>query len=148
MGSWLTFEVPGKPQGARRHRVSKRGTFAHMHHSDEHLAAEDRIARIAHAADVDGVVRTMPLRLVIKTYHRRPQSMAKARKHWNTPEAPFVGKPDADNVAKLVMDALTQARCWADDTVVAQLEVRRWWVAVDEHGVQGPERTVVRVEAL
>lgn len=146
----LTFTVPGPPQGAQRHRVQVRGGRAHIHRTDNHIAYEERIAMLAmHAASKAGLSTiATAVRVVIETWHRRPQSASKARKWWGTAAYPFVGRPDSDNCAKLALDACTKARVWTDDTVVAQLEVRRWWVAVDEHGDQDGERTTVTVEGL
>lgn len=140
------FEVNGTPRGSERARSHGRSRF----HSIAHVKAMDAfvIAARAGAAKVRWQCAAEPVRVLIETYHRRPQSAAKARKHWGTPSTPFRGKPDADNVAKLVMDACTAAGVWTDDTVVAQLEVRRWWTAVGEDGTQEVERTVVQVEAL
>ena len=35
-------------------------------------------------------------------------------------------KPDADNLVKSILDALTRARVWEDDGQVADLRVRKW----------------------
>lgn len=145
----LTFTIPGKPQGAQRHRTKRIGSYIRMHPTHAHEAAETRIRDIAAIANRSvGWKRDMPVRLVIETFHRRPERMAKARKWWGTAQAPYVGKPDADNIAKLVMDACTKAPLWTDDTVVAELVVVRRWVEVGADGVQGEERTVVRVEGV
>ncbi|MFZ9292516.1 MAG: RusA family crossover junction endodeoxyribonuclease [Ilumatobacteraceae bacterium] len=42
-----------------------------------------------------------------------------------TVRQPRHGKPDLDNVAKLILDALTDAGVLSDDVQVAHLEVRR-----------------------
>lgn len=45
-------------------------------------------------------------------------------------------KPDADNLAKLVMDALVDAKAWeGDDSRVAVLYCRKQWCAPGEGGV-------------
>jgi Holliday junction resolvase RusA-like endonuclease len=36
-------------------------------------------------------------------------------------------KPDADNISKLVLDAMVRARVLADDSLVAALPVEKWW---------------------
>ena len=51
-------------------------------------------------------------------------SKAKKAKHFGKPHTQ---KPDADNVAKAVMDGLTAAGVWPDDAVVWSLEIRKVW---------------------
>ena len=46
---------------------------------------------------------------------------------------PHVGRPDVDNVAKGVLDALTEAGVLIDDKQVAELVVRRVWGEVRPH---------------
>jgi len=38
-----------------------------------------------------------------------------------------IQKPDADNLAKLVLDRLTKAGVWSDDSVVIMLTVTKGW---------------------
>ncbi len=143
----LTFTVPGPPRGSERARTAGKRRF----HSDAHMAARDAIVTAVMVARYGpgwATLITTPVRVVIETWHRRSIRESRARRCWGQLQSPFKGKPDADNVAKLVLDACTRAGVWTDDTVVAQLEVRRWWVAVGVDGQQGEERTVVRVEGL
>lgn len=46
----------------------------------------------------------------------------KDAKRWGWPHT---GRPDVDNLAKLVMDQLTAAGVWADDAKVAHLECHK-----------------------
>lgn len=141
----LDFVVLGTPQGARRHRTALRGNRAVAYHDAAHAASEQAIAQLAHirwgCQPLDE-----PLTLRIVTHHQRPQALSKARRWWGDGARPFVGKPDADNIAKLVMDALTKAGVWVDDTRVARLVVERWYLPVGVDGSQvGVERTEVEV---
>lgn len=40
---------------------------------------------------------------------------------------PHTHKPDTDNLAKLVMDAMQRAGVFHDDALVAQCPVEKWW---------------------
>lgn len=141
----LSIEVPGRPQGARRHRAARRGDRVVTFHSDDHLAAEERLRNAAAAqwrrrTPLDG-----PVIVSIETHHARPQRLKRKRDRGSGP-LPYVGKPDADNVAKLVLDALTLAAVWRDDTLVAELVVRRRWLPLSVTGAEdGVPRTTVRV---
>ena len=63
-----------------------------------------------------------PARLIPKAKARTPQP----------PAAAFVApcKPDSDNIAKAVLDALVQAGIVADDKACVSLRVRKFYVAV------------------
>lgn len=43
--------------------------------------------------------------------------------HGEAPLAPKVTRPDIDNLAKMMLDAMTRARYWEDDNQVASLHV-------------------------
>ena len=67
-----------------------------------------------------------PVELRIECLFAMPTSWSKAKKakHFGKPHTQ---KPDADNVAKAVMDGLTAAGVWPDDAVVWCLEIRKIW---------------------
>jgi Holliday junction resolvase RusA-like endonuclease len=48
---------------------------------------------------------------------------------------PHTKKPDADNLLKAVMDALTDAGIWQDDALVFRTEAAKWY-ASDETGAR------------
>lgn len=141
----LEVTVPGTPQGARRIRAFVRGKHAAVHPDDKHVRAEAQL-RVALAAAWNGrPPLDCPVALEVVAYHARPERLRR-RKDRGTGEALFIGKPDADNVAKLVMDAITKAGVWRDDTRVADLHVRRRYIALDADGNDlGVERVVIRV---
>jgi len=67
-----------------------------------------------------------PVELRIECLFAMPVSWSKAKKakHFGKPHTQ---KPDADNVAKAVMDGLTAAGVWPDDAVVWSLEISKVW---------------------
>lgn len=147
----LSISVPGKPQGAKRHRAARRGSRVVTFHDADHLDAEERIRRVAahawhgstHPADRPPLDR--PVAIEITTWHARPARMRRRKDAGSWP-VPYTGKPDADNVAKLVMDALTKAGVWTDDTRVADLVVRRRYLALGADCLPiGVERVEIRV---
>ena len=72
-----------------------------------------------------------PVRVNVTLVAARPQRLRRRRDpDGRIPRA--VGKPDADNAAKLVMDALVKAMVLRDDTLVCVLHVERWYAGRDE----------------
>lgn len=62
----------------------------------------------------------VPVRVIIETTRPLPKSTPK-----KVDSAPDIVKPDADNIAKLVLDALNGV-AWTDDTQVASLAVMKY----------------------
>jgi Holliday junction resolvase RusA-like endonuclease len=83
-----------------------------------------------------------PVLLEIDFMFPRPKHHAK-----RTP-APswFTSKPDTDNLAKAVMDALTQLRAWEDDSQVCVLMVRKRYA--NAPAVAGARVTITTLEEL
>jgi len=66
-------------------------------------------------------------------FFRRPKSHYGKGGHVKA-SAPVchVSKPDADNLAKLVLDRITRGgRIWRDDSQVAKLTVEKYWAITD-----------------
>jgi Holliday junction resolvase RusA-like endonuclease len=66
-------------------------------------------------------------------FFRRPKSHYGKGGHVKA-SAPVchVSKPDADNLAKLVLDRITRGgRIWRDDSQVAKLRVEKYWAITD-----------------
>jgi len=75
---------------------------------------------------------TGPVKVSLAFFAKRPKNQFRTGKHADElrPDAPtlYVKKPDADNLAKAVLDALTVLQFWKDDDQVVDLIVRRRWV--------------------
>ena len=129
----ITFSVPGDPVPQPRPRVSTAGGFARAYVPAKHPVHAYRQAVVA-AARAAGLTETGgPLNVVIDFVFGRPKS------HMNKggvkPTAPTLPRPDVDNLAKAVLDALQDVM--GDDTNVSRLVVEKSY---------GPEaRTTVRI---
>ena len=129
----ITFSVPGEPVPQPRPRVSTRGGFARAYVPKDHPVHAYRKA-IAEAADEAGLVaQDEPLNVVIDAVFERPQSHM--RKSGVKADAPRLPRPDVDNLAKAVLDALQELI--GDDTNVARLVVEK------SYGTEA--RTTVRI---
>lgn len=131
----ISFEVVGDPVPQPRPRVSTAGGFARAYVPKGHAVHGYRQA-IAAAARAAGVTATgEPLNVVIDAVFSRPKSHL--RKTGVKADAPRLPRPDVDNVAKAVLDALQDVI--GDDTNVARLVVEKCY------GTEG--RTTVRISS-
>jgi len=117
----LTFSVPGEPVPQPRPRVSTRGGFARAYVPATHPVHAYRQA-LAAAAVSAGLSETgSPLNVVIDAVFERPKSHM--RKSGVKADAPRLPRPDVDNIAKAVLDALKDVM--GDDSLVARLVVEK-----------------------
>ena len=117
----ITFSVPGDPVPQPRPRVSTRGGFARAYVPAKHPVHTYREA-LASAAREAGLTQTgEALSVVIDAVFVRPKSHM--RKAGVKPDAPTLPRPDVDNIAKAVLDALQDVM--GDDTAVARLVVEK-----------------------
>lgn len=129
----VTFSVPGDPVPQPRPRVSTAGGFARAYVPKGHAVHAYRLA-IANTAREAGLAATgEPLNVVIDAVFARPKSHM--RKAGVKADAPRLPRPDVDNIAKAVLDALQEVV--GDDTNVGRLVVEK------SYGTEA--RTTVRV---
>lgn len=121
----IRFTVPGDPVPQPRPRVSTRGGFARAYVPAKHPVHAYRQA-VALAAKAAGLTtKADPLRVTVSCMFQRPASHMTRR--GVKPAAPRCPRPDCDNLAKAVLDALGD---FFDDTLVTTLTV---------HKAYGPE---------
>lgn len=111
----MTVTVWGLPIAQPRHRVSCHGGFAkvylpkdHAVHGWKDLIAEAAAEHIDKFGPMEG-----PLSVHLDFLFAAPSRRAEGT--WR------VKRPDLDNLSKAVMDALTDAGAWQDDSQVAEL---------------------------
>lgn len=130
---WYFFTVPGDPHGKARPRLNKyRGT---IHDPAENQKREQHIYRcFVEACGVQRFPEDEQLYIRVTAYYPIPKSTTKKKRvemanHFIRPTV----KPDVDNVAKLVMDALQDhrneptKRLYADDKQVVRLVVEKYY---------------------
>jgi Holliday junction resolvase RusA-like endonuclease len=123
----LEVFVAGIPKGQPRPKAYSRGNHAGVY--DPGTAEEWKgIVRQEVKFRWDGIPWEGPVALSLGFQMPRPKG------HFNKkgikPTAPsfHTGRPDADNCAKAIMDALTNLGIWHDDAQVAKLRVRKEYV--------------------
>ena len=129
----ITFTVPGDPVPQPRPRVSTRAGFARAYVPKQHPVHEYRASLAAAARDAGLGTTGDPLNVVIDAVFVRPKSHL--RKSGVKPDAPKLPRPDVDNIAKAVLDALQEVM--GDDSLVARLVVEK------SYGTEA--RTTVRI---
>ena len=134
----ITFTVAGDPVPQPRARITTRGKFAHAYTPKTHPINDyrDAISQAAISAMGDQDPTSDCVSVVIDAVFARPKSHM--TKRGLKPTAPRLPRPDCDNIAKGVLDALALI-VWLDDTQVGRLVVEK------SYGDEA--RTTVRVSS-
>ncbi len=113
----LEFWVSGVPKAQPRVKAFARGKHARVYTPDTADGWKAEVRRAALAKCPTPEPLRGPLSVKLTFFMPRPKS----RNHdlWHTT------KPDADNLAKAVLDALGDAGIWGDDAQVARLVVQK-----------------------
>lgn len=121
-----SFWVPGDPRPQPRPRAFARGGVARVYDPGTAEAWKSTVAcaaaRYRPESPAVGCVA-----VELHFYFRRPKRLMRKR----DPDGPMPhgSKPDADNAAKAVLDALTAIGFWGDDAQVARLHVAKHYCA-------------------
>lgn len=124
----MYFVVPGQPYGKGRPRASSRGGFVRMYTPATTLAYEAEIARLAEMARGDWPVLATPMSLRVIAHHAIPVSWPKRKQLQALNGEVIPGKPDLDNVAKAVLDALNGVIYEDDKQVIRLVAEKRYSV--------------------
>ena len=122
----VRFTVPGEPVGKGRPRVVRNGGLVRTY-TPEKTASYENLVKLEYERQVGRMLRDGPVYLHIMAWYGIPKSVSK-RKH----EAMVGGairptrKPDCDNVAKVIADALN-GLAYRDDSQVVSLIVEKWF---------------------
>jgi len=130
VGQWRAL---GMPKGQPRARAFSRGGKAAVYDPG---TAEGWKGCVAVACqELEGRTLLQPLAVHLTFYMPRPKSHYRTNGQLKDSAPVFLHdqKPDADNLAKAVLDALTVIRVWMDDDQVCELQVRKHWEIPGEH---------------
>lgn len=119
------IRITGIPKGQPRPKAFSRGKHAGVY--DPGTANEWK-ASIAEAfKEYHGLSYNQPLRVLIELFIPRPKNHFGVKGVKPTAPRWHTGKPDLDNAAKAILDAMTDFQFWKDDSVVFALEICKEW---------------------
>lgn len=119
----LQFTVPGEPKGKGRPRFTRQGrayTPAKTVEYEQLIAGQAKGAMLAHP----GGPTQLPVEVRVDIHKGVPASWSKARRTRALDALEIPGKPDLDNVAKAVLDAMNGV-VYVDDVQVVRLLVTK-----------------------
>lgn len=128
----VTFTVPGAPKGkARARTVRGRGgnTFSY---TPEGTVLYENLIKTCYRQDVGAVIFNdgQPLSVTIRAYFPLLKSVSKKKKQEMLDGSILpTKKPDIDNIAKCVLDALNKL-AYRDDTQVVELHMEKHYAEV------------------
>lgn len=119
------FFVPGPPRGKARPRVTVRGGHAHAYTPETTADYEWLVRHCYKAQTPEGTPLQGAVRVEIEAVFAIPQSARRAdRAAMLAGEKLPIKKPDADNIIKIILDALN-GLAWADDAQVTHVTCRK-----------------------
>jgi Holliday junction resolvase RusA-like endonuclease len=127
----VSFTIPGKPQGKGRPKFARRGKYVQTY-TPEQTENYENLIRWAYMQNHDRSSANDPVCLRITAVYPVPASAPKKRRAAMLAgeERPTV-KPDFDNLAKVVSDAINGI-AWGDDTCVVDARVIKVYGEVPE----------------
>ena len=134
------FEIMGEPKGKGRPRFARIGGRVKAYTPAGTAAYEDMV-RFAYRQAARGTFYEGPVRLQIECRFGIPKSVSKRKaEQMRCGEILPTKKPDADNIAKIIADALNGVAYRDDSQIAEMLIVRRYAdipaVAVEIQGIE------------
>lgn len=115
----IEFTVPGAPQGKARARTTYHGTY-----TPEKTVLYENLIKLMYQQQTD-YMSHKPLEIFILICFEPIKSVSKrVREQMLSGKMYPIKKPDIDNIAKVVLDALNGI-AYRDDTQVVQLTMRK-----------------------
>ena len=115
----VIFTIRGEPRGKGRPRFTKTGRV----YTPAETAHYESLVGLSYRNSANGYKFSSPVRVTVKAFHKPPKGKSK-----KVVEDMLDGrilptkKPDADNIAKIVLDGLNKV-AWDDDTQVVEMMV-------------------------
>lgn len=138
------FVVEGKPVGKGRPRFRRMGNFVQTY-TPANTAEYEKLVRLRFQ-NAGGVITDKPVKIEIIAFFAPLKSTRKQQKADMLANRIFpVKKPDCDNIAKIILDALNKI-AYKDDSQVIELSVKKLYsekakvlVHIEEIEIAGDE---------
>lgn len=124
----IKFSVYGTPFGKQRPKFARKGKFTIAYTQEETVLHEEKVkVCFLDIAKGKKFTQKQPLDIRIIAYYPIPKRVSKKRLNemLEYRMRPVV-KPDLDNVAKLICDALN-GLAWHDDNAIVDMQVRKFY---------------------
>lgn len=128
----IVFTIPGQPQGKARPRVVKnKYTSKNMTYTPDKTVAYEELVRARYKAVAgNDNFKEQPLEVCITAYFGIPKSKSKKQKSLMLSNVIYpVKKPDCDNIAKIICDALNGI-AYKDDSQIVKLSVYKAYAEI------------------
>lgn len=133
MNLTLTFTIPIAPRGKARARATTFGGKARMFQPKQDRDHATTFAALASQHAPEGKIEG-PVKVTIEARMERTKAVAATVKRTGEPKfpgrPPHTVKPDADNIGKMVLDAMKS--WWRDDAQVCDLHIIKAYAAPQE----------------
>lgn len=133
----MKFTIPGEPQGKARPRVVRNGDFTRAY-TPEKTASYENLVRLEYQSQCGNWFydKEIPLAVTITAHFAPPASASKRKLAAMLDKLLFpMKKPDLDNVAKIVCDALNGI-AYHDDAQIVTLHVRKLYAVMPKVDVE------------
>lgn len=121
------FEIEGKPVGKGRPRFRRMGNFVQTY-TPTATADYEKLVRLRFQ-NAGGAITDKPVKIEIVAFFAPPKSVRKKQRQEMLANLILpTKKPDCDNIAKIILDALNKI-AYVDDSQVIELVVKKRYSA-------------------
>ena len=122
----IRFIVPGSPVAKARPRVTRSGRA----YTPKRSAQYESVVALVASASYHGEPLDCPVLLEAIVLVKRPLGLF--RKKDPVGRIRCTKRPDLDNYLKALMDGVSKAGIWKDDSIVTRVEASKFYTAVGE----------------
>jgi len=119
----ISLTIPGKPFGKQRPRVTKQG----IAYTPKETVNYETFVKLLYMQKYNNIKLKGPLRMTIKAFYKIPKSVSKKEKELMLQNIIRpTKKPDMDNIAKIIADALNEV-AYEDDKQIVEMQIKKFY---------------------